>query len=126
MPATAGVEPQPVAAGVGGVQQPKAVAGSGHFQDGPRGAVDELNVAEHPVRERVVGMVVRVAEGTVLGEGPVAQHQRNVPVPSGSGNRSSSASRTRKKPARPRQTCGALKAMRWSWYQSVAARCGSG
>lgn len=46
--------------------------------------------------------------------------------PCGSGKADSSSSVTRWKPARPCQTLAAVKPIRWSWYQSVAARWSSG
>ncbi|KNB50580.1 hypothetical protein AC230_21840 [Streptomyces caatingaensis] len=77
--APAGLQTQVVAAGVGGVEETEAVTDGGHLQHGPRRAVDELDVAQHPVGEALVA-TDGVAEGAVLLERPVAQHQRDVPV----------------------------------------------
>ena len=46
--------------------------------------------------------------------------------PCGSGSASSSSSRNSIMPASPRQICGPVKSIRWSWYHIVAARWSSG
>ncbi len=109
-------ELQVVAAEGGDVEQAQPVATGFDPVVGHVGAVDEDRLGEDPVGRRAAVVAEGVGELIASVEGAVADHQRQVAIAIGSERESSKASSTIHIPARPFQTCGAVRSRRWSWY----------
>jgi hypothetical protein len=81
------IQAEAVAARVGGVEQPQAIAGGGDLQHRPGRTVDEDDVAQYPfhvgVGDAGTMMMRRIAERAVLVERPVGDHQWDVAITGG-------------------------------------------